>query len=97
MTRSGNNSHCYYRSANTAIDFGNDESGLISIVLQLERIKLRADISSDNEKMYKRPFNVSYYKRICEQSATQAGVQSTFSAFVHLIMRMMAIHAICSF
>ena len=29
--------------------------------------------------MYKRPFNVSYYKRICEQSATQAGVQSTFS------------------
>ena len=31
------------------------------------------------EKMYKRPFNVSYYKRICEQSATQAGVQSTFS------------------
>ena len=31
------------------------------------------------EKMYKRPFNVSYYKKICEQSATQAGVQSTFS------------------
>ena len=31
------------------------------------------------EKMYKRPFNVSYYKRICEQTATQAGVQCTFS------------------
>ena len=29
--------------------------------------------------MYKRLFNVSYDKRICEQSATQAGVQSTFS------------------
>ena len=31
------------------------------------------------KKMYKRLFKVSYYKRICEQSATQAGVQSTFS------------------
>ena len=31
------------------------------------------------EKMYKRPFNVSYYNRICEQSATQAGFQWTFS------------------
>ena len=31
------------------------------------------------EKLYKHPFNVSYYKRICETSATQAGVQSTFS------------------
>ena len=31
------------------------------------------------EKMYKRLFNVSYYKRICEQIATQTGVQSTFS------------------
>ena len=48
-------------------------------MLQLERIKLRADISSDMEKMYKRLFNVSYYKRICEQSATQAGVQSILS------------------
>ena len=48
-------------------------------MLQLEGIKLRADISSDMEKMYKRPFHVSYYKRICEQSATQAGVQSIFS------------------
>ena len=47
-------------------------------MLQLERIKLRADISSNMEKMYKRPFNVSYYKRICKQSATQAGVQRTF-------------------
>ena len=78
MTRSGNNSHCYYGANNIAMDFGNDESGLISIVLQLERIKLPADISLDMENMYKRPFNVSYYKRICEQSATQAGVQKTF-------------------
>ena len=51
LTRSGNNSHCYYGSANTAIDFGGDESGLISIVLQLERIKLRADISLDMKKI----------------------------------------------
>ena len=27
LTRSGNNSHCYFGAANTAIDFGNDESG----------------------------------------------------------------------
>ena len=33
LTRSGNTSHCYYRANNTAIDFGGDESGLISIVL----------------------------------------------------------------
>ena len=31
------------------------------------------------EKLYRHPFNVTYYKRICEQSATQAGIQSTFS------------------
>ena len=31
------------------------------------------------EKLYKHAFNVSYYKRKCEQSATQAGVQSIFS------------------
>ena len=31
--------------------------------------------------MYKRLFNVSYYNRICEQSATQAGVQCTLSCF----------------
>ena len=77
MTRNGNNFHCYYGANNTAIDFGNDELGLISIVLQLEIIKLHADISWDMEKMYKRPFNVSSYKRICEQSETQTGVQST--------------------
>ena len=79
LTISGNNSHCYYGSAKTAIDFGGDELGLISIVLQLERVKLRADINSSMEKLYKHPFNVSHYKRICEQYATQAGVQSTFS------------------
>ena len=79
LTRSGNNSHCYYGANNTVIDFGGDESGLISIVLQLERIKFRADINSSMKKLYRHPFNVSYYKRICEQSATQAVVQSTFS------------------
>ena len=31
------------------------------------------------EIFYRNPFNVSYYKRISEQSATQAGFQSTFS------------------
>ena len=31
------------------------------------------------ENMYKRSFNFSYNKTICKQSATQAGVQSTFS------------------
>ena len=74
MTRSGNNSHFYYGANN----FGGDELGLISIVIQLEKIKLRADISSDMEKMYNRPFNVYNKKRICENSATQAGIQSTF-------------------
>ena len=31
------------------------------------------------ENLYRHPFNVSYYKRICEQSATQSGVQRTVS------------------
>ena len=31
------------------------------------------------ENMYKRSFNFSYNKTICKQSATQVGVQSTFS------------------
>ena len=29
--------------------------------------------------MYKRPFDVAYYKRICENAVTQAGTQRTFS------------------
>ena len=33
LTRSGNNSHCYFGANNTAIDFGGDKSGLISILL----------------------------------------------------------------
>ena len=48
-------------------------------MLKLEQIKLRADINSGMNKLYRHPINVFYYKRICEQSATQAGVQSTFS------------------
>ena len=31
------------------------------------------------KKLYRHPYNVSYYKRICKQSVTQAGVHSTFS------------------
>ena len=33
LTISGNDFHCYYGAANTAIDFGPNESGLISIVI----------------------------------------------------------------
>ena len=48
-------------------------------MIQLERIKLRADINSSMKKLNRHPFNVSYYKTIYEQNATQASVQSTFS------------------
>ena len=41
----------------------------------------RPDIESDLEKLYKKLFDVAYYKRICEQAATQAGVQRTFGHF----------------
>ena len=68
-----------FGAANTAIDLGGNDLGLISIVHQLERIKLRADINSSMNKLYKHSFNVSYYKMIGLQSATQAGFQSTFS------------------
>ena len=78
LTRTANNSNCYYGAANTAIDFLDNDSGIISLTLQLERIKFRPDIASDLEKLYKKPFDVAYFKRIYEQAATQAGVQRTF-------------------
>ena len=34
--------------------------------------------------MYKRPFEVAYYKRICENAATRAGTQRTFSHIMTL-------------
>ena len=79
LTRSGNNTHCIYCSANTVLDFGGNESGLTSIVLQIDRIRFRPDIASNLEKIYKRPFEVAYYKRICKNAATQAGTQRTVS------------------
>ena len=81
LTKSGNNTHCIYGSANTALDFGGNESGLTFITLHIYRIRFRPDIASNLEKMYKRLFDVAYYKRICENAATQAGIQRTF---IHL-------------
>ena len=78
LTRTANNSRCYYGAANTSIHFPEEQCGILSLTLQLERIKFRPDISLDLEKQFKKPFDVAYYKRICEQSATQARVQRTF-------------------
>jgi hypothetical protein len=78
LTRTANNSRCFYGAANTGMHFPEEVSGIISLTLQLERIKFRPDIASDLEKLYKKPFEVAYYKRICEQSSTQAGIQRTF-------------------
>ena len=78
LTKSAANSHCVYGAANTAIDFPNHDSGIQSIKLHLERIKLRPDLASEIEKLYRNPFNIAYYKHICETSATQAGTQKTF-------------------
>ena len=47
LTRTANNSNCYYGAANTTIDFPDDDSGIISLTLQLEKIKFRPDIASD--------------------------------------------------
>ena len=33
LTRTANNSHCYYGAANTTIDFPDDDSGIISLTL----------------------------------------------------------------
>ena len=41
-----------YGSANTALDFDGNESGLTSIVLQIDGIRCRPDIASNLEKMY---------------------------------------------
>ena len=38
----------------------------------------RPDIASDVETLYKKPFDIAYYKRIFEQAATQAGIQQIF-------------------
>ena len=51
LTRSADNSHCVYGAANTAIDFPNHDSGIQSITLHLERIKLRPDLAIVIEKL----------------------------------------------
>ena len=78
LTRTANNSHCYYPAAITAIDFPNHDSEITSLTVQLEKIKLRSDIASNLENINKKPFDVAYYKRICEQAATHNGVKRTF-------------------
>ena len=78
LTRSADNSHCVYGAANTAIDFPNHDSGIQAITLHLERIKLRPDLASKIEKLYRKFFNKAYYKRICKTSATQARTKKTF-------------------
>ena len=82
LTRSGNNTHAFYGAANTGVTFVENDvnnSGIISITLQLERIKFRPDIESDLEKNFKKPFEVSFYKRICEASSTIPTASRTFS------------------
>ena len=45
LTKSADNTHCVYGAANTAIDCPNHDSGIQSIILHLERIKLRPDLA----------------------------------------------------
>ena len=78
LTRSADTSYYVYGAANTAIDFSNHYSGIQFITMHLERIKLRPGLASEIEKLYRKRFNIAYYKRICETSATQAGTQRTF-------------------
>jgi len=80
LTRSGFNTRCFFGAADTSVNFAEDDNGgLQSIRLQLERIKFRPDIEADLEKAFKKPFNASYYKRICEQSSTTPETRTTFS------------------
>ena len=39
---------------------------------------LRTDLASEIVKLYRKPLNIAYYKRICATSATQAVTQRTF-------------------
>ena len=39
LTKTANNSHCYYVAANTSIDFQDHNSWITSLTLQLETIK----------------------------------------------------------
>ena len=78
LTRIADNRHCVYDATNTAIDFPNHDSEIQSITLHLERIKLRPDLASEIENLYKKRFNIAYYKRICKTLATQAETQRIF-------------------
>ena len=79
LTTGADNSHCVYGAANTAIDFPNYNSGIQSITFHLERIKLRPDLANEIKQLYRNPFNIAYYKRICETSASQAGIHRHFT------------------
>ena len=79
LTRSGFNDRAFFGAAGTNVDFSEDNNGgITSISLMLQTIKFRPDIEARLEKAYSHPFNVTYYKRICEKSSTSAGSSSTF-------------------
>ena len=51
LTRTANNSHCYFSVVNTAIDFPDHDYGITSLTLQRQRIKFCPDIASDLENL----------------------------------------------
>ena len=61
------NTHCVYGATNTAITFGTDDTGLISIQLRVETYFPKATIVKDIEDALANPIQFSYYRRYCEE------------------------------
>ena len=71
LTRKVDNTYVF-GAAGTGITFGdNNESGILSIVLQVERVTFRPDIQDRMEKLFKKPLVVNLLKRIFEEKRDQ--------------------------
>jgi hypothetical protein len=67
LTRSANNTHSIYGANNTTLHFSDENNtGLLSIGLRLERITPDAKVMLQVEKMLSKPFKTCYYRRIVD-------------------------------
>ena len=68
LIRTAQNTNCYFGAANTGLDFAGDDdnSGIVSITLRLERLICRTDIMTTLEKQFSKPIEMAYLRRICE-------------------------------
>lgn len=78
LVRSANNTYCYYGAAGSTMQFPDDESGIISIQLLIQRVDLAPPLMIKIENWLQKPLSFPYLRRICEEHR-QIGNQMTYN------------------